>query len=735
MRIVDKWLKKIQNHKLITIGLYIVLAVVLYGSMYTNVRPEKMDLRLFSIAKKDIISPITIENMEATAQKKQEAALNVKDQYILKTEYAENRVEIISAIFDAVNEVKTQEIEKQEAPVENEEVDQNQGSVSEQPPNESELEQTEAILIEGRLNSLKEMIPIELQEQLSRNVLEALLKATPEQLDSAKSTTITLIKQIMGEPIKVGEEEEKKQMVASEIQNVNLPSNLKKSMIELAQYAIIPNYVYDMKETERKRQQAMEEVNPVKIQAGQILVKEGQVIDRDIYKQLELVGFLEDEVNPSIYVGLLIFVIVLTSIISYFFHDINTPNRSQTSFLLMYVLIFSITILLMKIISLFHLVLEIGYIFPIAMATMLIKTLINEKIAIISSMILAVCASIIFNIEMLGKFNFSIGVYFLISGLAGTIFLGEQFRSKILKAGLYVSGVNMIVITALFMIKNGHYSSIEVGIYLSLAFLSGFISAVLTLGLLPVFEASFGILTSIKLIELSSPNHPLLRKILIEAPGTYHHSVMVANLSEVACEAIGANGLLARVGAYYHDIGKTKRPHFFIENQMNMENPHDNIAPQLSKTIITAHPYDGSAMLKEFKIPKEIIDIAEQHHGTTLLKYFYFKAKEQSKGSVLESDFRYPGPKAKTKEAAIVGIADSVEAAVRSMSNPTPHKIENLVRQILTDRLQDGQFDKCDITLKELDIATTSMCETLKGIFHSRIEYPAEETKKKVKEA
>jgi putative nucleotidyltransferase with HDIG domain len=253
------------------------------------------------------------------------------------------------------------------------------------------------------------------------------------------------------------------------------------------------------------------------------------------------------------------------------------------------------------------------------------------------------------------------------------------------------------------------------------------------MGLLPFFEATFGILSTMKLIELSNPTHPLLRKILTEAPGTYHHSLMVANLSESACEAIGANGLIARVGAYYHDIGKTKRPNFFIENQMNHDNPHDRLAPEKSKEVIISHVLDGVDILTRYRIPKEIIEIAEQHHGTTVLKYFYHRAMQEGK-EMKEEEFRYPGPKAQTKESAIVGIADSVEAAVRSLKSPTPEQIENLVKKIIDDRLQDGQLNECDLTLKEVDIIFQTLCESVKGIFHSRIEYP-NLTEQKVKQA
>ncbi|WKB36910.1 HDIG domain-containing protein [Terrilactibacillus sp. S3-3] len=311
---------------------------------------------------------------------------------------------------------------------------------------------------------------------------------------------------------------------------------------------------------------------------------------------------------------------------------------------------------------------------------------------------------------------------------------GNQARPKILQTGCFIALINILIVFCLLVIQNSPLHVVDTGMTLGFALLSGFLSTVLTIGLIPVFEASFGILSPMKLIELSNPNHPLLRKILLEAPGTYHHSVMVANLAERACGVIGANGLLARVAAYYHDVGKTKRPRFFAENQFDGVNPHDKISPQLSRTVIISHPYDGADILREYRMPKEIIDIAEQHHGTTLVKYFYVKAQEQSEKPIPESEFRYPGPKAQTKEAAVVELADSIEAAVRAMKKPTPTKIENLVQNIFNARLEDGQFDECDLTLNELRLVKESIGETLNGVFHSRIEYPDDLKMKKVSE-
>ena len=263
----------------------------------------------------------------------------------------------------------------------------------------------------------------------------------------------------------------------------------------------------------------------------------------------------------------------------------------------------------------------------------------------------------------------------------------------------------------------------ELTIYMAAALVSGLLSGALTIGTMPFFESLFGILSDMRLVELSNPNHPLLKKILTETPGTYHHSVMVANLSDAACEAIGANGLLARVGSYYHDIGKTVRPAFFIENQMNGVNPHDALPPGKSRDIIIAHASDGASILSAQKMPEELVDIARQHHGTSLLKFFLVKAKETDP-DVPEQHYRYPGPKPQTREIAVISIADSCEAAVRSMKNPTPEKIEKLVWTIIRDKMNDGQFDECDLSFKELKKVGDVICTTLNGIFHNRIEYP-----------
>ena len=245
-------------------------------------------------------------------------------------------------------------------------------------------------------------------------------------------------------------------------------------------------------------------------------------------------------------------------------------------------------------------------------------------------------------------------------------------------------------------------------------------------------------------MELSNLNHPLLKKLMIEAPGTYNHSILVGNLAEAAADQIGANGLLVRVASYFHDIGKTKRPNFYVENQKPGENPHDKLQPSLSTFIITSHTKEGADMARKYKLPVEIIDIIEQHHGTGVLKGFYNKALEQAKaneaasGPVREDDFRYPGPIPQTREAALVMLADSCQAAVQSMNAPTPGQIEGMVRDIVKGKHNEGQLNNCDLTFRDLDIISSTFATILAGAKHYRLPYPeqlAKELEKMRKQA
>lgn len=670
--------------------------------MLGNVIPETLDVRLSQIADQDIRSPITVENRAATEERRNEAIEAIGPIYEQKREYAQNQVVKVNDIFDLINRVRN------DIPVED-------NGISDEDYFAEQIELVQREISDGTSNDLSE------------ETLITLLETSDTQLQIAREATTNAVFEMMSERVTIRDLAEAKEEASNQIAVLTVSNSLSEAMTEVAQFAIIPNYIYDAEATEQLRQEAAESIEPVLIREGQLLVEEGEIINHDIYEQLRLVGLLDDSLNIYPYIGLALLVLLIMGMLSYYLNEAQTSVKKNNSHLLMFTLIFMVTVVLMKITSYLEglEIQGIGFVVPVSIGAMLITLLIHTRVALFTSIMFAVIGSILFSDSTSGTFHFTYGFYMLFSSFAGAYFLNKSNRiSRVLLAGLFVSGINIITVIALLFMKAVQNNWVDVGLHVGFAFLSGFIAAVLTIGLLPFFEAGFGILSTTKLIELSNPNHPLLRKILVETPGTYHHSVVVGNLAEAACETIGENGLLARVGSYYHDLGKTKRPHFFIENQLKMDNPHDKISPQLSKTIIIAHPYDGAELLREYKMPKEIIDIAEQHHGTSLLKFFYHKANQDSEQTIPESQFRYPGPKAQSKVSAVVGIADSVEAAVRTIQKPTPDKIEALVRKIIRDKLEDGQFDESDLTLRELDQIAVSICETLKGTFHQRIEYP-----------
>ncbi len=310
-------------------------------------------------------------------------------------------------------------------------------------------------------------------------------------------------------------------------------------------------------------------------------------------------------------------------------------------------------------------------------------------------------------------------------------------RSTVMKAGLHLAVINCVVLLSMAAIRGGATLG-EPFLLVVGGLLNGIITAIVAVGVAPLLEMLFGYTTNIRLLELSRMDHPLLKELAVRAPGTYHHSIVIGTLVESAAEAINANPLLARVSAYYHDLGKMKMPLYFIEN-MAGENRHDKLTPSMSALILTNHVKEGAELAKSHRLGKDIVDVIEQHHGTTLIKYFYQKAKEKKEieggGQLDEKDFRYPGPKPQTKEAGLVMLADAIEAASKTLPEPSLVKIQGLTQTIVNRIFTDGQLDECELTLKDLHRITSSFNRVLAGIYHTRIDYPEPAFVKKKEEA
>ncbi len=358
---------------------------------------------------------------------------------------------------------------------------------------------------------------------------------------------------------------------------------------------------------------------------------------------------------------------------------------------------------------------------PTAAAAMLTMLLFND---LELAFLMALTSSLL--VVLIGGEGMGMMLTLFLGSLIGVYSVREaRTRGQIIGAGLFVSLIQVICFTLshfdLQRIMTGEFGTQ----FLYPLTVNGFIAAFVVMATLKIFEYLFGVLTNFSLLELSDFNHPLLKKMILEAPGTYHHSLVVSNLAEAASDAIGANALLARVGAYYHDIGKLVKPEYFTENQIGMSNKHDNIEPSVSRLVILNHVKEGMDLARKYKLSQTIIDFIPQHHGTSLMHYFYQRALEEAQDStaVKEEDFRYPGPKPQTKEAAIIMLADSSEGATRSLDEATQANIEETVKKIINNKFIDGQLDECLLTLAEINKISLTFSRVLGAMYHSRVKY------------
>ncbi|MFA5271077.1 MAG: HDIG domain-containing metalloprotein [Candidatus Omnitrophota bacterium] len=324
--------------------------------------------------------------------------------------------------------------------------------------------------------------------------------------------------------------------------------------------------------------------------------------------------------------------------------------------------------------------------------------------------------------------NLTVGTSLFVGSLSAALFSYRvRRRFEVIKAGIIAGFIQFAVAFIIERVKNTGFAEIRPDAsLLTICVLNG-IAASIVLTILPIFEYIFRVVTNISLLELSDLNHPLLRRLILEAPGTYQHSLVVANLSEAAAESIGANSLLARAGAYYHDVGKMIKPNYFVENIIGVKDIHKDLKPSMSKLIITNHVKDGVDIAKKYHVNPRIINFISEHHGKTLVYYFYQRAKELEPGTEHEEDYRYPGPRPHSKETAIVSLADTIEAFSRTLDEPTPSRIEEMVREVMRKRFMEGELDESNLTLKDLEKITQKFTHVLNALFHTRINYPKDD--------
>jgi putative nucleotidyltransferase with HDIG domain len=565
-------------------------------------------------------------------------------------------------------------------------------------------------------------------KNIPQESITALLALSEDRLEELQGRVEKIFREITSQGIKENGEQAALRQVFQDVNLLSFQPEIRQGMEMLLYPLLRPNMIYNEKATEANRELARQSLEPVRILKNSLIVQEGEKITEKHLAQLEALGFLGPRVYTSGYIGLFLLLVALYVVVMLYLYLFNGGIWENTNHLALLSLIVVLTLVFGLAGRYFS-----GYLMPVAMGSILITILFNSRLAIFMNIVLTLLLGIIIDGE------FSLIVIMLLGGLVAIYSVSRlQRRFDLAKAGFYVAAVNMALIIATFLLFKGFQLQYEYLREFSVSVLagigSGLFSAVMAIGLLPFLESAFGMTTAITLLELTDPGHPLLRKLLMDTPGTYHHSIMVGNLAEAAAEAIHADPLLSRVAAFYHDIGKIRRPFFYVENQFTGKNPHNKISPNLSALIIRSHVKDGLELAKEAKLPLPIREIIQQHHGTTLISFFYQQAvgksgKDKNEKSVPlpEEEFRYEGPLPQTKEAAILLLADSVEAAVRSLPHPVAGRIESMIRRIIKEKLNDGQFDEAPLTLKDLDKIGDTFLHILSGFYHQRIEYPEKE--------
>ena len=666
-------------------GIFLVSIIVTFIILLTSIVNKKYDLKVGDIAPVDFRANVDLVDEVTTKALIEDAVASVQNQYTQELEVRRNALKESNDFFN--------------------------GIINSRNPMVS-LDEIATVLSERGTYGI------------SQEGYFALLSIDNSDLRYALNTINNGINKIYETPL---EEDDENKITRSRTEMSDIVDSFsfneaaKNAIKQLVVTLVKPNYFYDEEATARLKEEAENSITPVLIKKNQTIVKEGDPVNANQLEILSELGYLsESGFNALPYTGLVVAVLSIHLIIVFYLMRFYKVIYEDTKKIALIFLLMNLALALarvMVIISPFI----VPYTFLPMLLTILVKKRVGQSLALYSAVFLSIVTG--FNVQVL--------LLLMLTSILSVIFINKvEERNDILKSSFYISVVTFVVSLSLgFLLSNSVTDSIRNSLFAA----SGVIlSGILVIGFLPLIENTFNVVTEIKLLELANPNHPLLKRLQMEAPGTYHHSIMVGNLAEAAAEELHANSILLRVAAYYHDIGKLSRPQFFKENQIGSKNPHDEISPNLSTLIIINHVKIGLEMAEKAKLPQEIKDLIAQHHGTTLVKYFYLTMKNNAEDpdSVKEEDYRYPGPKPKTREAGIMMLADSVEAAVRSISDPTQGKVEAMVYKIFKDKLEDGQLDECDITFSDVSKIRKNFLKTFGSIYHERIEYPEDKRKK-----
>jgi len=695
--------------------LLLLFFLITSGILYSSVRQTDTNYREGQVAEENIRANKTIENTPATQQKQELAAEAVGPEYSYQDEIASEQQQLVDQLFDMVEKIRDDSTEE------------NEQRREEAADNDSVEEVTEDEKISAINKEIEQMDGDDqsFYQQIPRNFYRIVFSLDQDELTQVKEESSDIVEQRMTEQVRQADLSTARQDAQEQVEMLDVSNEQKEAVSDLIDEAIVVNTFLNEQRTDELKQEAEDSVQPVMIYQGEIIVREGSQIDSTAIQKLNVLGMTEKNQSFFPFIAIILVSLLQIIVLFYFTHPVKNKDKRENQ-LVFYVVAMTLSLVFMKFFQLFQTE-EIAYIplfFPAAFIPIVLNLFVNRRSGILAAAFQVVLAAFIFY-ESVGTNALSIIlISYMFSGLMGTLLPRRRISHQGQQSMLWVVVFPFLISLTLFILQGVNFADSQTWIAIACSLAGSVLSLLMGVGLYQFIELMVTDNSDIVLNELSNPNQPLLKKLLEEAPGTYHHSMMVANLSANAVAEIGGSSLLTRVACYYHDIGKLKHANFFVENlPQGAENPHNFLLPEDSKQIIFGHVTDGVKVLEQEKMPQTVIDICQQHHGTTLMKFFYAKAKERNP-EVTEDDFRYPGPIPQSREAGVVSIADSCEAAVRAMENPTNEKIDEFVSNLITDRMLDGQLDDTQLTLKELKIIKKSLINGLCSTFHSRIKYP-----------
>ena len=664
------------------IAFFLLFFVLNTALLSIDFLPDKVSLTLGQVSDRDVIAQRTVSFVDEPRTRKLETEViaSVANVYDLDTGAAATAEDDVSRIFRSVRSV---------------------------------LSDKQLVRPEEKLGKLRSLLAGVLPEQ----TLVSLLTFSTAELEALEENSRTILRKYLYRGIRDEEIDSVRKQAIADAEKLGWGERGVAVVVNITQPHLRPNFVLNTRETDIRKRAAIKSIEPVRITVknGQIVVRKGDVVTEEQMQMMAELGLHRAQVGMERILGLALYVLLMMGMLLAFFYkfvpDIFVDDRR----LLLVGLVVLLTLLIGRIGHFYS-----DFVTPMAVGPLLTAILVGPCAAVV----LCVVAALLFG--LIADPNLRIISFVMIGGAVGVYSVVKTSQGySLVRAGLWISIANVVTIFSTGLIEGLDWRQNIVDA--AMGAIGGVAAAILSIGLLPYLEQSFRITTSEKLLSLARPNHPLLQRLLLEAPGTYYHSILVGNLAETAADQIGADPILSRVGAYYHDVGKIQRPYFFVENQANMDNPHAKLSPSLSTMIVTSHIRDGLEFCREYKLPEVINDIVGQHHGTSLVSYFYKQAAEgEHSECIIEEDFRYEGPKPQTKEAALIMLADGCEAAVRSIAKPNMSRIENTVRRVINERLRDGQLNECDLTLRDLNVIGDVFIRVLCSTCHSRIEYPAE---------